>query len=187
MNGTAWNGYPMARRGSFLLSDGDVLALSPESQLMFCSDSCMEEENIEMVQQVEMEVSAFLPWSCADFQRARIAYTTQALSSQYVITPRKLGSGAYGQVYMAFQKETGQQFACKVVDFRRVRARAVDEQRGRKSSFFAEATGSSCKVVAVRERKRYLSKKIQEKLEAYNREGMILERLCHVSCLNSGY
>lgn len=60
MNGTAWNGYPMARRGSFLLSDGDVLALSPESQLMFFSDSCMEEENIDMVQQVEMEVSAFL-------------------------------------------------------------------------------------------------------------------------------
>lgn len=88
---------------------------------------------------------------------------------------------------MAFQKESGQQFACKVVDFRRVRDRAVDEQRGRKSSFFAEATGSSCEVVAVRERKRYLSKKIQEKLEAYNREGMILERLCHVSCLNPGY
>lgn len=89
---------------------------------------------------------------------------------------------------MAYKKETGQQFACKVVDFRRVRNRAIDEQRGRKSSFFAEQSSSSmdnsCKVVAVRERRRYLSKKIREKLDAYDREAMILERLCHVSaCL----
>lgn len=98
---------------------------------------------------------------------------------KYVITQRKLGSGAYGQVYMAFKKETGEQFACKVVDLRRVRERAVDDERGRKSEFFEN--GSAGEVVAVRERRGYLSKKIREKVEAYNREAMILERLCHVS------
>ena len=86
---------------------------------------------------------------------------------------------------MAYKKETGQQLACKVVDFRKVTDRAVDEQRGRRSSFFAEESrgsiGDSREVIVVRERRRYLSKKIREKLDAYNREAMILERLCHVS------
>lgn len=58
MNGTTWNGYPMWKgRGSFLLSDGDILTLSADVHLMFCSDDCMEEEDFDMVQQIEMEVS----------------------------------------------------------------------------------------------------------------------------------
>lgn len=95
---------------------------------------------------------------------------------KYIITQRKLGSGAYGQVYMAFKKETGQQFACKMVDVRGLRKRVVDEL-DQKSSFFTRDRGSNgdSDLVAVRERR------IKEKLDAYNREATVLELLCHVS------
>lgn len=57
MNGTLWNDLPMGKgSGSFLLSDGDVLRLSPGFFLRFCcvgrGDGCFD-----VVQRMEMEVS----------------------------------------------------------------------------------------------------------------------------------
>ncbi|XHG00184.1 hypothetical protein AWENTII_003649 [Aspergillus wentii] len=102
---------------------------------------------------------------------------------QYVVTQRMLGSGAFGQVHMAFNKETGQQLACKIVDLRAVRDRAVEQVEEEHSKFFMQPCGSTAnkkamnaKIVAIREMK---NKKIQEKLSIYNREAKVLETLSH--------
>ncbi|RJE22328.1 serine threonine protein kinase [Aspergillus sclerotialis] len=106
----------------------------------------------------------------------------ETLENQYVITERKLGSGAYGKVQMAFKKDSGQQLACKIVDIRNLRKEAVHEVEERQSGFFKKPSDSTAKpfdVIAVRKRKDYLAGKAQEKLDSYNREAMILEHLCH--------
>ena len=109
---------------------------------------------------------------------------------QYIITGRRLGSGAYGQVHMAYSKENGQQLACKVVDLRALRDRAAKEIEEQKSKFFRNkwqecmTKGSRDKgseVVAVRGVDDYLSKKIQVKLDVYHREARVLESVNHVS------
>lgn len=58
MNGTMWNGYAMGQgSGSFLLSEGDILRLSPNSYLIFQCEIPTEEDDLDMIHQIEMEVS----------------------------------------------------------------------------------------------------------------------------------
>jgi protein-serine/threonine kinase len=78
---------------------------------------------------------------------------------------------------MAFNKETGQQLACKIVDLRSLKDRVIEEFDGRRSWFFEMGTN---RIVAVRAHDGYIARKIQEKLEIYDREARILARLCHV-------
>lgn len=114
----------------------------------------------------------------------------KVFQEQYVITPRKLGSGAYGRVHMAYNKDNGQQLACKVVDLRVMRDRATKEIEEQKSKLFrdkwqasmAKNNNDKCAdIIAVRGLENYLSKKVQEKLDIYHREARILENLSHVS------
>lgn len=114
----------------------------------------------------------------------------KVFQEQYVITPRKLGSGAYGRVHMAYNKESGQQIACKVVDLRAMRDRATKEVEEQKSKLFRNKWQASMAknkndrpagIVSVRGLENYLSKKIQEKLDIYHREAKVLENLSHVS------
>ncbi|GIJ85719.1 hypothetical protein Asppvi_004581 [Aspergillus pseudoviridinutans] len=155
LNGTSWNNYPMGKgNGSFLLSDGDILKLSPSVHLLYRRDRHRAEDHFDVLQRVEMRV----------------------FEDQYTITQRKLGSGAYGQVHMAFNRETGQQLACKVVDLRTLKDRALEEFDGQRSRFFEMDPD---RVVAVRAHNGYIARKIQEELEIYDREARILARLCH--------
>lgn len=72
LNGTSWNNYPMGKgNGSFLLSDGDTLKLSPSVHLLYRRDGHRSEDHFDMLQRVEMRV----------------------FEDQYTITQRKLGSG----------------------------------------------------------------------------------------------
>lgn len=114
----------------------------------------------------------------------------KVFQEQYVITPRKLGSGAYGRVHMAYNKDNGQQLACKVVDLRAMRDRATKEIEEQKSKLFRNKWQASmiknnddkrADVIAVRGLENYLSKKIKEKLDIYHREAKVLENLSHVS------
>ena len=58
MNGTTWNGYEMGKgSGSFLLSHGDILKLTPDTFLRFQYQDGMEENGFDMLQTVEMKVS----------------------------------------------------------------------------------------------------------------------------------
>jgi protein-serine/threonine kinase len=80
------------------------------------------------------------------------------------VTRQKLGSGSYGQVFMAFKRNTGQQFACKIVDLLAVK---------RKLERLKEA-----KILD-----KPVKQKFREKVELYLREATILQRLQHVCSL----
>lgn len=169
-NGTTWSGYPMRTgTGSYLLRDGDTLKLSANFYLLFRADGYSDYPEFDPMQQLEIDVSFSAGYSGPHLSK-------QVLQDQYVITQCKLGSGAYGQVHMAFKKKTGQQFACKIIDLAKVKNRAAEEIE--QSSYFEEATPSA---VAVREKKQNIEKQVQAKVDQYNREALILERLCHVS------
>lgn len=58
MNGTTWNGYEMGKgSGSFLLSHGDILQLTPDTYLRFQNQDKKEKNGFDMLQTVEMKVS----------------------------------------------------------------------------------------------------------------------------------
>lgn len=57
MNGTMWNDYRMGEgSGSFLLSHGDRLKLTPDVYLMFLCEEYREDPGFDMLQKVEMKV-----------------------------------------------------------------------------------------------------------------------------------
>lgn len=91
---------------------------------------------------------------------------------------------------MAYNKKSGQQLACKVVDLRAVRETAMKDIGEQKSKFFQNkwqeciakrGCDEGSRVVAFRGKDNYLSKKIQEKLDVYHSEARVLESLSHVS------
>jgi protein-serine/threonine kinase len=60
LNGTSWNNYPMGKgNGSFLLSDGDILKLSPSVHLLYRRDGHRAEDHFDMLQRVEMRVGPY--------------------------------------------------------------------------------------------------------------------------------
>lgn len=110
----------------------------------------------------------------------------KAFQEKFVITQCKLGSGAYGKVHMAYSKESGQQFACKIVDLRALRDRAAKEVEEQQSKYFRKKwhesmAKSNHDKVAVQEVDDYISRKIQDKLEVYQREARVLASISHVS------
>ncbi|CAK47848.1 uncharacterized protein An03g04090 [Aspergillus niger] len=89
-NGAVWNIYPMSGKGGFLLSDGDIIQLPVGIFLRFSYQMHVQERlGIVMTKEI------------------------QFFNNTYCVTPRRLGSGAYGQVYMAYNSISGQQLACK--------------------------------------------------------------------------
>lgn len=197
LNGTLWNDIPMGKgNGSFLLSDGDTLRLSPGIILRFqqCPDNtgnATAEGCFDALQRAEMKVCLSVPLL---FCIRYLIMQQQIFKDQYAITPRKLGSGAYGRVHMAIDKEGGRQLACKIVDLRMIRRRIekLEELKQKSSRIFQNADGhggpsikiskgGTAKLVAVRQMGRSASRGIREKLKVYDREARVLERLCHVS------
>ncbi|KAE8132384.1 kinase-like domain-containing protein [Aspergillus pseudotamarii] len=105
---------------------------------------------------------------------------------QYSVTPQKLGSGAYGQVHMAFKRDTGQQLACKIVDLRALKNKVVREAEDQHSRHFKENAfpPSRNRSLVTRAFKKSLQRKIQERLDVYSREARILESLCHPNIIS---
>lgn len=89
----------------------------------------------------------------------------QTFASKYEVTPRKLGCGAYGKVFMAIDKSKKTQVACKIVDLRALKSRYRQQS---KSPFFETAN-------------RPFDMQFEDKLAAYTREARILETIRHVS------
>ncbi|KAL2863446.1 FHA domain-containing serine/threonine-protein kinase [Aspergillus lucknowensis] len=142
MNGTMWNGYRMGNgRSSYLLSDGDILQLSDNVYLKYYSEDLSQARCFTEKQSAEMK----------------------AFANDYIVTRRKLGSGAYGQVYMAFKKSTGQQFACKIVDLLAVKKKLAKREEAQPGGMRDELLGMQ----------------FRDKLELYLREATILQRLQH--------
>ncbi|KAL4870368.1 kinase-like domain-containing protein [Aspergillus spectabilis] len=151
MNGTLWNGYRMGNgRSSFLLSNDDILRLTD---------------------------GVYLKYNCEDDVQARCFTCLQAMemrtfSHEYIVTRRKLGSGAYGQVHMAYKRSTGQQFACKIVDLLAVRQRLAKQEEARHERKFKNTMSPEL-------RDNYVKIQLKEKLDQYHREAKILETLQH--------
>ncbi|KAL4784614.1 kinase-like domain-containing protein [Aspergillus varians] len=150
-NGSLWNEYRMGNgRSSFLLSDGDILQLSAGTFLRYSSVGGAQAKGFTILQALEMK----------------------SFDHEYVITRRKLGSGAYGQVHMAYKRSTGQQFACKIVDLLAVKHRLAKEGEARHEQAYN-------KTISSKMRYRYVKFQLQAKLEQYHREAKILETLQH--------
>ncbi|PKY06221.1 kinase-like protein [Aspergillus campestris IBT 28561] len=169
MNGTRWNGYSMGHnRDSFLLSDGDVLMLPSGVHVRYSYDEDTRPTGFRALQRVEMD-------------------GVQAFADKYTITQRVLGSGAYGKVHMAFNKETGQQLACKIIDLRSVRNKLALQEGEQISGYFQkhgqQNSQSQCGVFAVRE-VRQRSRDLRRRLEVYDREAKILEGLSHPNIIS---
>lgn len=57
MNGTTWNDYRMGEgSGSFLLSHGDKLKLTPDTHLIFLCGEYKGDQGFDMLQKIEMKV-----------------------------------------------------------------------------------------------------------------------------------
>ncbi|KAI9040616.1 FHA domain-containing serine/threonine-protein kinase [Aspergillus affinis] len=152
-NCTRWNGHPMGNKNrSFLLSHGDILHLDTGFSLRYTFHNHRDINHLDSLQSAEAKIFADI----------------------YTITQRKLGSGAYGKVLMAFRNLTGQQFACKIIDLRVLKERFVQEAEARYQSRSFGQVSATGEVVAVRR-----PKNLQEKLAVYDREAEILEGLSH--------
>ncbi|KAE8381384.1 kinase-like domain-containing protein [Aspergillus bertholletiae] len=105
----------------------------------------------------------------------------RVFENRYKITPQKLGSGAYGQVHMAFNTDTGQQLACKIVDLRALKNKIIREAEYQQSRHFKESPSAhnGKGLLIIRAFKDSIQRKVQEKLDIYSREARILESLCH--------
>ncbi|KAF2238666.1 Pkinase-domain-containing protein [Viridothelium virens] len=84
--------------GPTLLSDGDEVFLTPGLSFIYHEDPRFA---------IELDVQG----SVDELER-------KGFSSRYVVTGRKLGVGGYGTVYVAIERSTGKQLACKHIDLR---------------------------------------------------------------------
>ncbi|OOQ87102.1 serine/threonine protein kinase [Penicillium brasilianum] len=164
MNGTFWNGYPMGKgKGSSLLSDGDILRVAGDTHIRFKSADPDTENKFTQLQQLEMR----------SFQKS------------YVITQRVLGSGAYGRVHMAFNVNTGRQFACKIVDLQAAKSEFRAQARAReglgeemKSKFFEKRYGP-LESTSMTGKSSTLERFIVGKVAMQQRESLLLAQLSH--------
>lgn len=183
-NGTSWNNNWIDKsNGSVLLSDGDVLTLAGRFHILFqCAPTTAEP--FDKIQDMEMKVCLVVGIGSS------ASYFLQTFEGQYVITKRKLGSGAYGQVHMAVNKKTGQQVACKIVDIRGLRKR-LECLEAMPSTVNADDLAIDIDNYAQEQestewrKRRYQLKYIKDKLKIYDREAEILEKLCHVCYTHS--
>ncbi|KAL5337155.1 kinase-like domain-containing protein [Aspergillus crustosus] len=151
MNGTLWNGYRMGNgRSSFLLSNNDILRLTDGVYLKYNCEDDVEGNCFTCLQAMEMT----------------------KFSHEYIVTRRKLGSGAYGQVHMAYKRTTGQQFACKIVDLLAVKQRLAKEGEAHHEKTYNQ-------TITPELREKYVKKHLKNKLDQYHREAKILETLQH--------
>ncbi|KAL9119819.1 MAG: hypothetical protein Q9187_003626 [Circinaria calcarea] len=123
-NGTYWNGALIGKgNGGMLLSHADELRISPRITLYFQTNLQYETSDMDLVQQLEVKVgiTPFIP--------ARGTQMQQYFRHRYEVTPRKLGIGAHGHVYMAIDIRTGRQLACKVINLRSVREKEMERVR----------------------------------------------------------
>ncbi|KAJ5495188.1 hypothetical protein N7539_000304 [Penicillium diatomitis] len=160
-NGTYWNSHVM-RKGyaSSLLCDGDTLEIAGHSQIQFKSAFASKGSQLTPLQQVEME----------------------KFGDQYAVTPRLLGSGAFGKVYMAHDVKTGRQFACKVVDLEAVAAQArANLNEEEQSKFFARKSRLFAKIKRATKKTGKSKSPVMRQVEMQRQEALLLAGLSHVS------
>lgn len=112
---------------------------------------------------------------------------SKEFQSEYLITGRVLGSGAYGQVHMAVNQRDGTQLACKIVDLTFIKShlRSLGSSKPGQSQTPAPAADIDphAQILEVRKwaERRQMTRNINSKLRVYDREVEILQKLWHVS------
>ncbi|KAG4305391.1 hypothetical protein PORY_000947 [Pneumocystis oryctolagi] len=91
LNGTYHNGRKIGKNRIVLLSNGDKL------DIRYCASFVFQQEHP----------------STDIFER--IGRDKQVFQDKYEITPRLLGLGGFSEIYMAIDKSTGKQVACKII------------------------------------------------------------------------
>jgi protein-serine/threonine kinase len=114
---------------------------------------------------------------------------SQSFQKSYVITQRVLGSGAYGRVHMAFNVNTGRQFACKIIGLQAAKAEFQAQARAReglgeemKSKFFVKQYGP-LESTSMTGKSSVLERLIVGKLAMQQRESLLLAQLSHASII----
>ncbi|PYH58397.1 serine/threonine protein kinase [Aspergillus niger CBS 101883] len=166
-NGAVWNIYPMSGKGGFLLSDGDIIQLPVGIFLRFSYQMHVQERlGIVMTKEI------------------------QFFNNTYCVTPRRLGSGAYGQVYMAYNSISGQQLACKVINLRPLRGGIIRVSRaGDNGDDYGDPTVlQKADLVKMKYGKKLLESgreaNLRKRLEVSSREALILKDLCHPNIIS---
>ncbi|EEP79368.1 predicted protein [Uncinocarpus reesii 1704] len=159
-NGTLWNGYRIRRAGGVLLSDGDTLELC--DGITFTFKALRNDQSVFSGIQLE-EMKGF--------------------QHEFLITQRMLGSGAYGQVYMAVDQRNRTQLACKVIDLSAIKSQLRASHCCETNNTPRPATNidpyKQISEVKKWVERRQLTKKLELKLKAYDREVEILQKLRH--------
>jgi serine/threonine protein kinase len=118
------------------------------------------------------------------------ANSVQAIfSDAYTLTDRKIGSGGFGQVYMAVNKFNNRQVACKIVPLTKIKEKYSTIEASRYKFLDFHKPRPASKVNQKTEMLKMLSWKrrtqaavdLTEKLRTYDREVEILKMLSHVS------
>ena len=160
-NGTYWNGALIGEgTGGVLLSDGDRLTISSKTSLIFRSAEPVGPlVRLDSLQRHEVE----------------------RFSKTYTFTDRLLGSGAHAKVFLAVDRSTSSQLACKVVDLRQLRQTASTYFVRQKLPEVAANVDSRIqlrRVKALAEKQRGIDR-LETELASYYREIEILANLRH--------
>lgn len=113
----------------------------------------------------------------------------QNFEKEYVVSDRKLGSGASGQVFMAIEQSKRRQLACKMVDLRKLRFPARPRIGRLETAAAADDVDNGAQLARIQswaERKRK-ENRLEQELKVCHREATILASLSHVSnCSGNG-
>ncbi|KAI5295906.1 hypothetical protein KEM52_006529 [Ascosphaera acerosa] len=181
-NGTLWNGHRMGyRRGSVLLTSGDVLTLAEGVTAVYQSSG--DDGGVELGALVRREASVG-PTSVLASTDALADAGLQAFQSEFSISNKCIGIGGYGSVHVAFDKKQRLQVACKIVSLKALRERILALRvRGAAAAGQPrpEDVQSQARVrAAAREESAYL----KSKMKIYDREAWILQSLDHPNIIS---
>jgi serine/threonine protein kinase len=173
-NGSYWNGSLVGKGNGVLLSAGDTLRVSPRVYFQFqprTSDA--RGKAFDLTQECEMRVSG-----CSEVMVP--ANLMQHFEKEYVISDRKLGSGACGAVYMAIEQSRQTQLACKVVDLRRLKA-SPRKLGWRESSRVVDDVDrqEQLDMIKLWSERKQKEARLEQELKVFHREASILATLCH--------
>ncbi|OJD09948.1 CAMK protein kinase [Emergomyces pasteurianus Ep9510] len=166
-NGTIWQNTRMNKEDApVLLSDGDILKLSPTSGLTFQAKTAEQHR---------------VPFS--DVQRREMRH----FEGRFKITHRLLGCGAYGRVHMAIvgKEREQRQLACKIIDISRLKKRLNFIELSKRTELRSPRPAAEVDAQEEIEKVKYWAERrreafdIKSKLHIYKREVDILKDLCH--------
>jgi hypothetical protein len=113
-NGTYVNdaliGIICRERRGFLLNDGDIIEIRPSWKFQFHQPvQEITSHDVTELEDLEVLIPPYIPYEL-------LLIASQFFRDRFTVSDRILGKGAYGAVYLAQEKATLMQMACKIVN-----------------------------------------------------------------------